>query len=64
MKKFSKAVSALMASVMAASMLAGCTDAASTETPDTQAQAQGTESSADGGATFKDIYNRIYNIGT
>ena len=53
MKKFSKAVSALMASVMAASMLAGCTDAASTETPDTQAQAQGTESSADGGATFK-----------
>ena len=53
MKKFSKAVSALMASVMAASMLAGCTDAASTETPDTQAQAQGTESSANGGATFK-----------
>jgi len=53
MKKFGKAISALMASVMVASMLAGCTDAASTETTDTQDKAQGTESSSDNGATFK-----------
>ncbi|RKM58324.1 ABC transporter substrate-binding protein [Butyrivibrio sp. X503] len=56
MKKLGKVISALMASVLVASALVGCTDAASTETNDSQAQtqpAQETESSSDNGATFK-----------
>ena len=54
MKKFSKVISALMASVLVASALVGCTDAASTETTDSQAQsAQESQGSADNGATFK-----------
>ena len=56
MKKLGKVISALMASVLVASALVGCTDAASTETNDSQAQtqpAQETESSSEGGATFK-----------
>lgn len=56
MKKFKKVISALMASAMVVSMLAGCTDAASTETTDAQPQAetaQDTTASTESGATFK-----------
>lgn len=54
MKKFKKVISSLMASALVVSMLAGCTDAASTETTDAQDQpAQEASSSSDNGATFK-----------
>ena len=54
MKKFNKVVSAVMASAMVVSMLAGCTDAASTDTPDAKTDtAQQTNNSSDSGATFK-----------
>ena len=51
MKKFNKVVSTLVASMMAASMIAGC--GADTSATDAGSQAEGTASTAAAGSTFK-----------